>query len=350
MCLIHGLEGGRQAVLLRIHHCLMDGFAAILVLDCIFSDHGSRLALHEWGPVGPAARPARLVAAGLRSQARALRRLPALVRQTRQGMAAAKAADAAAAVHPPTEKDMPVCSLSLAYTSKRSYARATLPLAELRLVKRAAGVTVNDVALAVVAGSLRAYLEARSDLPAAPLIATVPVSTEATTAVPRTFGNHFAALTTSLATDVADPWERLHVISTTTAQAKRLLSLIGPEVLSAWLDLVPPAVLDRTTRRHNRRRRTDPGRATANLVVSNVRGPRLPCSFGGTAIDDMYMVGPPNDGLAANVTLADLGDTVSFTILSYADAVENPREIADGLHASLGELVGRARALPADRR
>ena len=46
----------------------------------------------------------------------------------------------------------------------------------LEKVKSAAGVTVNDVVLAMCAGALRAYLIEQSKLPSTPLIAMVPVN------------------------------------------------------------------------------------------------------------------------------------------------------------------------------
>jgi WS/DGAT/MGAT family acyltransferase len=345
--LIHGLDADRQGVLLKIHHCVMDGFAAIATLECLFSDQGPDPVLPEFGAVGAAPRPARLVGGAVRTQGRALRRLPSLIGATRRGFAAGASDLARGAVRPPSGKDLAACGMTRAFTAERAFARASLPLAELKQIKRAAGATLNDVALAVVAGSFRAYLQARADLPARPLIASLPVSTDATRAVPRTFGNRFAAVTTSLATDVADPWERLRVIGATTAQAKRQLSLIGPDLLPDWLELVPPAVLDRGIRLHDGRRRRGRAAPSANLVVSNVRGPRPPCSFAGAPVQELFLVGPPNGGVAANVTLADLGDTLHFAILTYADAIDGPQEIGDGLHASLDELAQRANAVRA---
>ena len=42
----------------------------------------------------------------------------------------------------------------------RSFATTSLPLAELKLVKDAAGVSLNDVVLAIVAGALDRFFEA----------------------------------------------------------------------------------------------------------------------------------------------------------------------------------------------
>ena len=58
----------------------------------------------------------------------------------------------------------------------RRVAAQSWPLERIRNIKAAAGVTVNDVVLAMCAGALRGYLIEQNALPDAPLIAMVPVS------------------------------------------------------------------------------------------------------------------------------------------------------------------------------
>ena len=71
----------------------------------------------------------------------------------------------------------PRTSLNGALSTRRSFAMASLSLAEVKLVGRAFGATVNDVMLATVGGALRSLLEERGEEIDAPLIAMVPVST-----------------------------------------------------------------------------------------------------------------------------------------------------------------------------
>ncbi len=203
-------------------------------------------------------------------------------------------------------------------------------------------MSVNDVALAVVAGALRSYLEARDQLPARPLLASVPVGIAAPGATVRTDGNRFSSLTTSLATDVDDPWARLRVISEVTGEAKRRLGILGPELLPDWLEFVPPAAAERAVRRHARRRRRHPDKVDVNIVVSNVRGPAEPWSFGPAVAEEMYLTGPPNNGVGANIVLWDYSGRLCFGILTFADSIEAPDQLAEGLHRSLAELVTRA--------
>ena len=73
------------------------------------------------------------------------------------------------------------------------------------------GATVNDVALSVLGGALRSYLDDAGELPPVPLRAMTPVSVR-TEAEKADLGNQVSAMIVSLATDVADPVERLAAV------------------------------------------------------------------------------------------------------------------------------------------
>ena len=117
-------------------------------------------------------------------------------------------------------KDTPPCSLNDAFSIRRAHANLVLPLPDVQLVRRRAGVTLNQAVLALVAGGLRRYLGAKGDLPERPLVAGVPMAFAATGPA-REYGNHFINFVTGLATDVADPWERLHAVAEASATARR---------------------------------------------------------------------------------------------------------------------------------
>ena len=78
---------------------------------------------------------------------------------------------------PPVPFATPTTSFNRALTPNRLFTMTSLPLDEVKEVRRAFGTTVNDVVLAVVAGALRSHLAERGELPSRPLVAGVPVST-----------------------------------------------------------------------------------------------------------------------------------------------------------------------------
>jgi WS/DGAT/MGAT family acyltransferase len=345
LTLVDGLHGGRQALILEVHHSLMDGTALLTAFSRLFSGKDDQR-------IGPASgshlkRPPgrwRLILDAMTDHWWGLARLPALVRKTTRGAAAirARSAGSTIAVRRPGA-DSPPCSLNVGFTSERRFARASLSLTDIKLVKDVAGVTVNDVVLSVVAGALRDYLELRQDLPDQPLVANVPVGMEASGDIPRAVGNSFTRLVTSLATNVADPWARLLTISAVTRESKRCVDLMGREVLSEWLNLIPPAIVRAVVQHGHRRRRHHPDHLDTNVTVSNVRGPTQPWSFGSAVVEAMYISGPPSIGVGVTFVVWDYAGTLLVGILSFADSVETPAELASGLSRSLSELVTVAR-------
>ena len=345
LTLIDGLADGRQAIVLEIHHALMDGFATRTTLARIFSGEQPESSPSSWDP-GKVPGRVRLVTGALANDACVLARLPKLAGRTTRATLAVRQRRAGVAVKAPKARvDPPPSVINEGFTAQRRFTRASLPLEKVLAVKDVAGVSVNDVALAVVGGALRGYLRARGALPDRPLVASVPVGMDEPGATPRATGNRFSRLTTSLATDVADSWERLHRISAVTAEAKVCLDLAGRELLADWLEYLPPMVLGPLVRRGQAMRQR-PGRRPvgpdANVVVSNLRGPSIEWQLGSTVVEEMYLAGPPNSEVGVNFALWDYAGRLLFGILSFADLMEDPRELAARLSGSLDELVAAA--------
>lgn len=326
MTLVDGLAGGRQALVLEIHHALMDGAAIRTTLTRIFGPAQPALAPPSGRP-GRMPTPGQLIASGLAHDARTLARLPGLIARERQAKVAA-------------QRRQP-SSLNDGFTSQRRFARAALPLPTVRAVKDAAGVTVNDVALALVAGALRGYLGVRGAAPERSLAAFVPVGMTECTTAPRGEGNRFSWLATSLSTDVADPWERLKRIGAATAEAKACLDLASRKLMADRLECFPPMLMNPLVRRHQRARRRSGkrrGKIGEDIVVSNLRGSPTPWRLGSAVVEEMYLAGPPNGDIGVTFALWDYAGQLLFGILSFADLIDDPQELAIGLSRSLEEF------------
>jgi WS/DGAT/MGAT family acyltransferase len=345
MTLVDGLDDGRQAVVYTYHHCLADGTAAITTWSRIFSglDHEVVAPAEPWLPdLVPS--KSRLFLDAARDYGRAVPRFPALAARTVRAFRAVRAHRRQVAVKAARPfRDTPVCSLNNSYVAERVVTRAALPLSEIKAVKSAAGVTLNDVALAVVAGAFRRYMLVRNELPEKALTATIPVALDRPDAPPRQSGNRFTGLTASLATDVEDPWARLRTIGELTDAAKAELDVFGRELMSEWAEFFPPFLHEAATRYVHRRRRKFPNKPDlVNVVVSNLRGPQERWSFGSALVEEMFVAGPPNAGIGPDVVLWSYADQLVFTILSFADSMLDPVAMGDYLRESLQELVRAA--------
>ncbi|MEZ5202822.1 MAG: wax ester/triacylglycerol synthase family O-acyltransferase [Acidimicrobiales bacterium] len=342
--LLDGLPDGGQALVLKYHHCLADGVAARTTFERVFSDLDTAPIPGEPVPWQPERIPSApmLILLALLAHLRGLLRIPGLALRTTQGAKAAKERRESAAVAVPDFSGAaPNTALNRAFAPERAYARAALPLAGVRRTKDLAGTTLNDVVLAVVAGAARRYLGDRGERPTLPLLASVPVSYEPADAPLRQAGNRFWSFTTSLATDIDDPADRLAAISTTAAEAKAQLDLLGPDLLPAWLDLVPPLVAKPGARALvDRLRALGPDDLVdANVLISNIRGPAEPWPLLGAEVVDLYIDGPPSNGVGWNVMLWSYGDRILIGVLAFADALVEPSKLTGHLEASFAELL-----------
>src|SRR5262249_24050370 len=287
--LLEGLAGGRVAAVGKIHHAVADGVAVAGLLANVMAPDLSGLAEPErearWMPEAVPSR-ARLLRDALRDHGGQVRRLPALARRTLHNVRAASRWRHAAAVTPPLPlRDVPPTSFNGSLTARRTFVSTALPLDQIGLVRRAFGVTLNDVLLALVAGTLRACLEAQ-----------------------RLRGNRLSNIFTSLCTDVADPVDRLHAIHDVTTSAKTLHDVLGADLFEAWMQYAPPKLSSWWMHLYARLHVVNHHRPPVNVIVSCVPGPRAELGWPGGTLEAIYSVGPIIEGTALN-----------FTAWSYAD-------------------------------
>lgn len=343
--MVDGLAGGHVAAVAKIHHAAADGVAVATLLANVM-DVAPSAASTAGGPrprTEPAPSASRLVRDALTEHGGQLRELPRLMRRTAVNLRAVARRRAELDPPPPMPiRDTPRALFNGALTARRAFARVSLPLDDVRTVRSVLGGTVNDIVLAVVAGSLRRYLLARDALPSRPLLAEVPAATDAP-GQPRTSGNELSNIFTSLCTDIDDPVDRLHAIHRTAIGAKELHGLLGAEMYQEWSRYAPPRAFAGLVRLYSRLRLADRHRPPVNVIVSSVPGPRQPLSWPGGRLADLFSVGPLIEGAGLNVTAWSYVDRLNFGILSCPDRLADPHELAEGIEESLLELLA---ALP----
>ena len=212
----------------------------------------------------------------------------------------------------------------------RAVAFTSIPLDDMRAVKDAHGVSLNDVVLATSAGALRTYLERLDSLPHEPLRAMIPVSVRSDDE-PDMYGNHVSATMTSLHTDVDDPIERLRLIGESMAVAKRTATAIPGDVLGELEALVPSVVAESAVRVVGHVR-------PFNVVVSNVPGPRIPLYADGAEMLHYYPFAPIVDGLGLNISLFSYDGRIEFGLNACRDLVPDVWDLCTMLHDAFDEL------------
>jgi len=349
---VEGLEDGNVGLIAKVHHSAIDGAAGVDVLAQLVDLEPTQPRaepdeLEPWRPdrvpsdiemivgsmVSIAKRPVQMARAGLHLT----RGLVRLGQRAREGSMSGGAAPFTA----------PRLTWNGSITPHRKVAFATISLADVKEVKDAFGVTVNDVVLAMVAGALRRYLEAREELPERPLVAVVPTNerTESTRGV---VGNVVSAMFASLPAEQADPVARLAAVAESMSVAKRTHRDIGGTLLGEWAEVATAPILHNGIQLY--RRFADRVRPIHNLVISNVPGPPVPVYMAGAQVVSLVPMGPIFDGAGLNVTVLSYLDRVDVGFMACRETVPGVWGMATAVPDAMAELVAAARAATSGER
>jgi len=339
---IEGLECGRFAIYMKLHHGQLDGVgSARLVSRCFSSDPQATGLLPPWciGMKRKSGDPAPTVAAprrrrsGLSAFAGVSEAVRALADMGREAYIDRRREVAAPFQAPNT-------ILNGRIGSARRFATQRYELGRFKRAAKAAKVSINDVFLSVSAGALRRYLGELNALPSKSLVGQVPVNIRA--AGDASVGNAIAFICARLHTDIEDPLERLHAIHASTEAGKRrqeglpansiesfTMMLLGPYMAQLILGLggyVRPAM---------------------NLVISNVAGPRERLYFNGARVEHIYGPSVLFHGQALNITMASYCDEVNISYTGCRDSLPSMQKLAVYTREMLEELERALHLVPA---
>ncbi len=354
---IEGLEKGRVAVLIKLHHCLVDGQSGIGLTEILMdlspdpSQPPLAAAVVSAGermprPPAPWEIGRRVLENGLRRQTR----LALHAGRALRDLARVPASLPLALLRREAQAAVPRVSWNGSRLSRhRDFAFTKLPLAPLRELKKHFGVKLNDVLLALVGGALRGVLLERGELPGSSLVALCPVSLR--DPGDQSMGNQLTSMPVGLATDLADPAERLRAIHASADGAKRRTRDGAFEFITALGESLAPAALHFVMQTAHRAPRLAP--MPGNFVCSNVRGLPIATYMAGARVEELYPMSMLQVGSGMNITAVSHDDQVDFGFLVDPKLVADPWLFADRLSQSLGELEDAAARIappPAPRR
>lgn len=346
---IEGLEGGKIALMQKMHHALIDGVSgaglAEVLLDLVPEGRepntdtmaqDTSLATERVPP------PAELLARGVfNSWVKTPIRLARFTLQSARQIAAAAPMATGAAVKLPLQA--PRTLFNADPTPHRRFANTSITLERIKALKHAYGVKVNDIVLALCATTMRNYLLARDALPEQPLTAQVPVSMRVEGDVAA--GNKVGSMTASLATDVDDPIGRLAAIAESTAAAKEMRQAMAVHQMMGVTETTPPGLIALAARMYTRRNLARYTPPASNVVISNVPGPDFPLYVAGCSVESIYPMGPLIMGMSMNITVFSYRDHVDFGFLVCPETIPDPWEIAEGIEPAVAELETAAPAI-----
>jgi WS/DGAT/MGAT family acyltransferase len=341
--LVEGLEDNRFALISKTHHSLIDGIAGVDLAQVLFDlTPVPQDVPHPDEPWEPAREPnaIEIAASGAAGLAKstlgvAARAIGAAARPSEAVTGLRAAAEGLGEIVWAGMNPAPETPLNVEIGPHRRFVGVRNELSHFKTIKDAFGGTVNDVVLTVVSGALRDWLQSRGvRTEGLELRALVPVSIRGSHERGQ-LGNRIAAMRGPLPVYVEDPVARLQAVRQAMGELKESKQAVGAEVLAGVQNFAPPTILAQASRLNFSTR-------LFNLIVTNVPGPQFPLYVRGREMQDVFPVAflPENHALA--IAIMSYNGRINFGLLGDYDALPDIGRIADGIEASLEELVALA--------
>jgi WS/DGAT/MGAT family acyltransferase len=354
--LITGLRGGRAAIYSKIHHSAIDGVSGGDILTAVLDTSpegrampkiedftGEREPDATWMLTRGAFALARQPLRAVRVATDLSRMIPGLANTISAPIAQRMAGKHQDYLLPGTGLSglrAPSTPFNAPISPHRRWAFADLPLSEVKRLRGShdkAGLTVNDVVMALCAGALRRWLKLHAALPTAPLVAAVPVSVR-TRDEKGTFGNKVSMMLAPLPTNLPDPGMRLAATHEAMRSAKDQHGAIPASLLADVSQFAMPALANQAWRLSAKLRlleRVNP----FNLIISNVPGPNVPLYFAGAKLLAYYPVSALVNGQGLNITVMSYRGNLYFGLIADRQLVPDLDVMAGFLRDELDELT-----------
>ena len=344
--IVEGLEGGRFAIVAKIHHCMIDGISGVdlttILLNVVPSEEIEPKA--EWTP-RPAPSGTELAVAEV---ARTTRKRIDDVTSVREvakssaemiGITAAKLSAAANSLRSGWLSQSASTPLNPNVGPNRRFDWTEIPLADVKRIKNTLGGTVNDVVLAVTAGAVRHFLEVERGFSTDGIEfrAMAPVSVRKP-GQKGALGNQVAMWLVHLPVGEADPVKRLHVIAEETDHLKKSNQALGAATLVDLSSGTPLPLLSIANRLASNSVRP------FNMTITNVPGPQFPMYLIGSKMLANYPIVPLWAQHGVGIALFSYDGRLLWGVHADYDALPDSDAFVESIHHSFKLLSNAADA------
>lgn len=341
--LVEGMEDGRAALVMKVHHAITDGVGSIKLALIMFEFE--RAPATTVMPDAPEAAVLGQVARWFDAMAHEQRRALGIARRsgaTVSGVAARRATDVArdpagtlaraaetvgsvarvvAPANTPLSPVMTGRSLSVRFDT------LVVPMAEAKAAAKAAGSTLNDAFVAATAGGFARYHRALGT-PAEALRMTMPINIRHV-GTEDMAGNQFVPARFPIPLDIDDPAQRMQVLHSLVLSQRGEPALGFIEPLAAVLRRLPTSLS--TGLFGSMLKGVD-------LITSNVPGAPVPIFTAGGRVESLFAFGPLT-GAAANLTLLSYLDDLHIGVNVDPAAVTDPAQLMTALREGWDEIL-----------
>ena len=335
---VEGLEGGRAAMVQKLHHAITDGEGGIRM-----SEQFIDLERDATEPIAPSRPVAEVPEGGLVATTvdtlthnvrralgvarRATEEAGTLVRHPSRLAAVGEAATelAASAARQLVVTDPARSPLWTQRSLRRRLEVLQVPMDEAKVAAKALGGTLNDLFVTAAAGGAGAYHRA-AGFPVDDLRISMPISTRRDGSAG---GNAFTPTRVLVPAGIEDPVERFAAVRERLAATRHERALGVADGFAGLANLLPTSVVVRLARQQVE---------TVDFATSNVRGAPFPLYIAGARILANHPIGPTG-GTAWNLTLMSYDGSLDMGLNVDAGAVEDPEALRDAIEGELAALL-----------
>jgi WS/DGAT/MGAT family acyltransferase len=345
---VEGLQGGRWALLSKVHHCMVDGVAATDLMSVMFSDTTGGSSTGEWAaPPEPSGLEvlirtlARHATPG--GQLQALRRMLDAPWETLRSLGEIARATAAASS---SMRPVAASSLTGPIGPHRRWSWAEARLSDVKTVRNALGGTVNDVVLTLITNGFRELLHSRGEEVAEDRVVRtmVPVSVRRK-GEQGVYNNRVSAVFAGLPVGLADPAQRLERIRAEMDGVKQSKQAVAGDVLASLSGCAPPLLLALGSRLI-----TLSPRLNMHTATTNVPGPQQHVQTLGRRLLRSYPFVPVVGSIRIVVAIFSYDGGLYFGVTGDYDGAPDIDVLTAGIGRGMDDLLALAAPPPRARR
>lgn len=350
MRVVHGLEGGRTALVSKVHHCLVDGVSGIELLMIVLDVSPNPPPPPPATPYDPPAIPgstSRIIDAIFDNLSMEVDRAAAFQRSVVDAVATGESQ--ARSVLKAVELALPYVASPMAkapfnqtFGGGRKFAGSEFSFQEVRGIRAACGGTVNDVCLTVLCGALGRYLEMHGQsVEGRTMRILTPVNVRREDERGK-LGNRISMLLVELPVGVRDPVERLKAVTRKTEMLKRDNIAEGIEVLGDLLTGGPPPLLSFASQLPL------PPNTLGHMVCTNVPGPMIPLYSVGHRMLAHYPLIPIAWEMGIGCGITSYDQKLYFGLIADEQAAPDVQRLKEFLDQAFVELRSAAGVVKSD--
>lgn len=320
--IIEGIEDNRCAIMVKVHHALIDGGGALkLFRNAMSTSPKDKTIRAVWTPTEiekPKRARSRVSESQLKKLVSSFGKMPSgildgTVELANRGAQSLRLKPKTSALPFGARR----CLFNnAARSSARRYANCEIPLDEIKAISKATGTTVNDVVTTIIDDALHHYLEERDASIDVPLVSMMAMSMR--TEEHKAAGNQVSVELVPMGEPKVDIARRLQQIHESILRVKKSSGKLPAAVRQFYsLFVFGSATLSDVSASME-------AIPSANLVISNMVGPQEQLYLAGVpmvAFQGLPIV-PPGGGL--NVTFASINKDICLAIGATPQAMDDP--------------------------